>query len=221
MTSSTDPEFEYQLQLLAQAGIVPAHRFATADEIRLTAAKRTVDQNYFELDEYIDGDLRSNPMFFCHSGSVHEQGFEVLRLLHNYLASLYSLNETIRVLCNQYTTDGTTLSSSDFTPASGGTEQVYYGRKLSFLRGLRTDFQHGGFSCFTFDKVGSLGEFEAHHVTFDRSAFIEDSGLREPSRFLQWTNQAEQRHPISYVGTFHQQTLQHFYEDVNEWFSAL
>jgi hypothetical protein len=98
-------DFEYQLQALARAGIEPKSRLQDADEVRLSAAKRTVDQNYFELDEYIDGDLRTNPVFICRREQVEEEGFEALRLLHNYLASLYSLNETIRVLCNRYTSD--------------------------------------------------------------------------------------------------------------------
>ncbi len=40
-----------------------------------------------------------------------------------------------------------------------------------------------------------------------------DSGLRDPSRFLRYTNEAEQRHSVSYIGTFHQQTLQDFYKE--------
>lgn len=219
MTSTSSSPFEHQLQALAQAAIEPNRRLRDSDEIRLSAAKRTVDQNYYELDTYIDGDLRTNPVFICRTDRVDEEGFETLRLLHNYLASLYSLNEAVRVLCNRYTTDDVELTSGDFTPSSGGSDKSYYGRKLGFLRGLRTDFQHGGFSCLTFNKVGELGEFEGYHVVFDREAFISESGLREPNRFLQWTNEAEQRHPISYIGSFHQETLQEFYTDVEAWFS--
>lgn len=218
MPSGSSPEFEYQLQALLNAEIEPTSRLSDADEVRLNAAKRTVDQNYYELDEYIDGDLRTNPMFICHGDRIEEEGFEALRLLHNYLSSLYSLNEAIRVLCNRHLSDGAELTSGDFTPASGGCEDSYYGRKLAYLRGLRTDFQHGGFSCLTFDSAGRLGDFEGYHVVFDRVAFIEDSGLGEAGRFLHWTNAAEQRHPISYVGSFHQQTLQDFYRDVEAWF---
>lgn len=210
----------YQLQTLAQTAIEPTTRLTETDEIRLSAAKRTVDQNYYELDEYIDGDLRTNPVFICRADRIQEEGFEALRLLHNYLASLYSLNEAIRVLCNRYTADAIELTSGDFTPASGGTDTSYYGRKLGFLRGLRTDFQHGGFSCLTFDNAGELGAFNGYHVVFDRHAFVSESGLRDPNRFLRWTNEAEQRHPISYIGSFHQRTLQEFYTDVEAWFSS-
>lgn len=100
--------FEFQIQTLAGEAIVPDSRLTETDEVRLSAAKRTVDQNYYELDEYIDGDLRTNPVFICHGDRVEEEGFEALRLLHNYLAALYSLNEAIRVLCNQCTS-GTRL----------------------------------------------------------------------------------------------------------------
>jgi len=218
---SNSSEFDYQLQALLQVEITPDRRLSEADSVRLSAAKRTVDQNYYELDEYIDGDLQTNPIFICHSDRVEEEGFEALRLLHNYLSSLYSLNETIRVLCNQYTANNCRLTSSEFTPASDGNDNSYYGRKLGFLRGLRTDFQHGGFSCLSFNKVGDLGDFEGYHVVFDQAAFINESGLREPNRFLQLTNEAEQRYPISYIGSFHQQTLQEFYNDVEQWFNSV
>ncbi len=164
MTADSSSNFEYQLQTLARANIDPNGCLQETDEIRLSASKRTVDQNYYEIDEYINGDLQSNPIFLCHAERVQEEGFEVLRLLHNYLSSLYSLNEAIRVLCNRYTPDSVKLNSGDFTPASGGNDNSYYGRKLGYLRGLRTDFQHGGFSCLTFEKVGELGNFEGYHV---------------------------------------------------------
>lgn len=218
MSSGSNSQFEYQLQTLARAEIRPNSRLCEDDKIRLSAAKRTIDQNYYELDEYIDGNLRTNPMFICHNDRVEDEGFEVLRLLHNYLASLYSFNETIRVLCNRYTSEGVELTAGNFTPASGGCEDSHYGRKLGFLRGLRTDFQHGGFSCLTFNSVGELGDFEGYHVVFDRSAFLNNSGLDGPNRFLRWANDNEQRYPISYIGSFHQQTLQNFYTDVEEWF---
>lgn len=220
MTSDSNSGFEDQLQTLCRAEVEPNSRLRDADEVRLSAAKRTVDQNYYELDEYIDGDLQTNPMFICHETRREEEGFEALRLLHNYLSSLYSLNETIRTLCNRYTPSSVELMSGDFTPVSGGSDHFHYGRKLGFLRGLRTDFQHGGFSCLSFDRAGELGDFEGYQVVFDRPSFVNDSGLREPERFLRWTNEAEQRHPISYVGAFHQQTLQDFYDDVEAWFAC-
>lgn len=106
VTSTSSSPFDHQIQTLAQAAIEPNRRLRDSDEIRLSAAKRTVDQNYYELDTYIDGDLRTNPVFICRADRVEEEGFETLRLLHNYLASLYSLNEAVRVLCNRYTPDG-------------------------------------------------------------------------------------------------------------------
>ncbi len=132
MTSDSHPEFEYQLQDIFEAEVGPDCRLRDGDDVRLSGAKRTVDQNYYELDGYIDGNLRTNPVFICHADRVQEEGFEVLRLLHNYLSSLYSLNEAIRVLCNRYTADAVEVRSGDFTPASGGSDQSYYGRKLGF-----------------------------------------------------------------------------------------
>ncbi len=211
------PHFEFQLQCLAGEAITPTNRLSEEDTIRLSVAKRTLDQNYLEIDEYIDGDLSTNPIFICHQDRREEEGFEALRLLHNYLSSVYSFNETVRVLVNQSTEKNFVLQSSDFT-ASSGSGSTYYARKLSFLRGLRTDFQHGGFSCLAFEKAGELGDFGGYHIIFNRDAFMNDSGLHDPDRFLRHTNEREQRQPLCFVGTFHQTNLQQFYEDVEAWF---
>ena len=145
--------YEYEIQTLYGADVVPSTALSRSATTRLTAAKRVLDQNYYEIEQYIDGDLETNPVYICPENSREDAGFEVLRLLYNYLSSLYSFNETIRVIFNQNTEQGVEITSGSFTPASGGTRDSFYGRKLSFLRGLRTDFQHGGFSCLSFEKV--------------------------------------------------------------------
>lgn len=212
--------YKYELQALCDAKVAPKNTLSQSASTRLTAAKRVLDQNYYEVEKHIDGDLETNPIYICPKDSREDAGFEVLRLLHNYLSSLYSFNETIRVIFNQNTTDGVELTSGSFTPASGGTEDSYYGRRLSFLRGLRTDFQHGGFSCLSFEKRGELGNFAGYHIEFDRVSFIGDSGLRDPERFLRYTNENEQRYPLCFIGEFHTGQLQAFYNDVEDWFSS-
>lgn len=159
-------------------------------------------------------------MFVCQTENREEEGFEVLRLLHNYLSSLYSLNETIRVLVNQYTDDEIELQQRQFANSNRASGLPYYGRRLTFLRGLRTDFQHGGFSCLTFEENGSLGDFGGYHVVFDRAAFIHDSGLRSPTRFLKYANKSNRQYPLCYVGLFQQQTVQEFYTNTQNWFDT-
>jgi hypothetical protein len=183
-------------------------------------AKRALDQNYYDLEDNVDGEIPTNPMFLCREERRQDEGFEVLRLLHNYLASIYSFNETIRIISNRHTPTSVELVSSDFASVSGDDGSLYYSRKLGFLRGLRTDFQHGGFSCFSFAKTGELGDFAGYHIRFDRDSFVNDSGLHEPERFLRHTNEAERRHPLCFIGRFHRNTLQRFYDDVEAWFDA-
>lgn len=212
--------FEYQLQQLCERPVLPTTGISELDCWRLTAARRVVEKNHFELTEYVDGDLPTNPIYICPEDARQDGGFDVLHLLHNYLASLYSYNETVRVLFNRYAPDGTDLSSGAFTPASGGTDRSYYGRKLSFLRGLRTDFQHGGFSSLRFRTAGTLHGFGAYHVEFDRQRFLAESGLADPGRFLRHTNPSERRHPLSFAGRFHRETFQSFAADVADWFAT-
>ncbi|WP_124196243.1 hypothetical protein [Natrarchaeobius chitinivorans] len=85
---------------------------------------------------------------------------------------------------------------------------------------MRTDFQHGGFSCLTFETSGTLGEFAGYHVVFDRQAFLEESGLREPQRFLTSTNESERQYPLCFVARFHTERLQSFYTELEAWFKS-
>jgi len=219
-SDSFSSEYEFQVQEIAEQAVSPDREISDGNRTRLTVAKRTLDQNYLEIDKYIDGNLETNPIFICHNEDRDNEGYEALRLIHNYLASLYSFNETIRVLFNQHSPDGTSLDVRDFTPASGGTDRLHYSRKLTFLRGLRTDLQHGGFSCFSFDNAGELGNFAGYHIVFERETFIGDSGLHDPNRFLRHTNTNEQQYPLCFLGQFHKNTLQTFYEDTDEWFDS-
>ncbi|GAA0282312.1 hypothetical protein [Halobacterium noricense] len=173
-----------------------------------------------ELDEFVDGDLKTNPVFVCQTENREEEGFEVLRLLHNYLSSLYSLNETIRVLINQHTERSVEIHQRQFANSGEHSTLPYYSRRLTFLRGLRTDFQHGGFSCLAFNRKGSLGDFGGYHVVFDRDSFINDSGLRSPEGYLKYTNESNRRYPLCYVGSFQQETVQEFYNDIEDWFGT-
>lgn len=213
------PSDRTPLEKLSGTAVAPIETISESDRRRLTVSKTVLDTNYLELADHIDGELATNPMFICRKEEKRDAGFEVLRLLHNYLSSLYSFNESVRVLFNRYTDDETHLASSHFTP---GDEEdgTYYQRKLAFLRGLRTDFQHGGFSCLDFKKAGELGEFTGYHVEFDRQAFVGDSGLRNPEEFLRQTNENEQQYPLCFIGQFHRETLKSFYEETEAWFDS-
>ena len=103
--------FEYQLQQLCQSTVLPTTHLSAADSRRLNVAIRTINQNNHRLAEHVDGDLVTNPIYICSEEAYEESGFDVLRLLHNYLASLYSYNETVRVLFDRYSPEGQTLTS--------------------------------------------------------------------------------------------------------------
>lgn len=211
-------QFGYQIQHLAERPVPPREGLSPSDETRLKAAKRTLDQNYTAVSEHVDGTLPENPTLVCREESRERYAFETLRLLHNYLSSLYSFNETVRVLFEQTTAD-CTLTSGDFTPGRRQSAP-HYSRKLEFLRGIRTDFQHGGFSCLQFRRVGTIGELIGYTVAFDCESFLNEGDVERPSRFLRHTNENERSSPVSFIGRFHHETLATFYEDTREWFGV-
>ncbi len=49
---------------------------------------------------------------------------------------------------------------------------------------------------------------------------MDDSGLTDPNRFLRHTNTSEQQYPLCFLGQFHKNTLQTFYEDTEAWFDS-
>jgi hypothetical protein len=105
-SDSFSSECEFQIQEIAGQAVSPDRGISGSNRTRLSVAKRTLDQNYFEIDEYIDGNLETNTIFICHNEDREEEGYEELRVLHNYLASIYSFNGTIRVLFSQHSPDG-------------------------------------------------------------------------------------------------------------------
>jgi hypothetical protein len=60
---------------------------------------------------------------------------EATRLTHNYLASLYSFNEHIRIISNRVTTDDIGMEAKHFV-CTTGPQTSDYARKVTFLRGL-------------------------------------------------------------------------------------
>lgn len=210
---------DFKIQRLLGADVTPDENLSASDRTRLSVAKRTLDQNYGDVAGYIDGDLAEDPIFVCRDEDRKNRGFEVLRLLHNYLSSLYSFNEAVRVLVTAYTPEDLSLSAGCFLPGSWD-DGLHYTRKLAFLRGLRTDFQHGGFSCLTFERVGAIGVLAGYRVVFERDAFVENSGIDGPERFLHGTNDSERRQPLSFVRGFQEETLRTFYADLEGWFDS-
>lgn len=85
MPTDRSDEHEFGVQSLLGDDVTPSSGLSAQAEGRLSVAKRTLDQNYYELESHVDGELPTNPMFICREERKREEGFEVLRLVHNYL----------------------------------------------------------------------------------------------------------------------------------------
>lgn len=205
-----------EAEKLLQTVVSPISKLTGSEEQRFSISKSIVDENYFELDDFIDGELRSNPVFICHTDRENESAFTVFRLLHNYLSALYSFNEHVMLLVNEKTPSTCELKRRHFIPDKDQTNVSEYARKVGFLTGIRTDCQHSDFSSLDFDQMGSVGDFGAYHLVFKRDKFV-NSSLRDPQKFLHHTNQAERNYPLSLIAMFHENEFNRFYHDCISW----
>jgi hypothetical protein len=117
----------------------------------------------------------------------------LFRLLHNYLASLYSFHESI----SDYISSRFDICKSNVININ----QTPYTIRLSYLRGLRNYIQHNGFNCFGKSEIGNMVT-----IKLKKDKFIEDmSG--NPSRFLKHTTKKNggyhHEKPFSYIDKFH------------------
>jgi hypothetical protein len=67
---------------------------ALAFNARTVTIDSIVDSSYADIVEFIDGDLPDDPYFIVTvDDDVQAVAFEAYKLLHHYLAALYSFNE--------------------------------------------------------------------------------------------------------------------------------
>ena len=192
---------------LYNESVSPRRRLSEEELHSLEAMRRIINQNYLDIEEFIDGPLDENPLFIARTDIATEATFEVYRYLHNYLASLYSFNDHLIAVVDRLSDTAAPVS---VLPRNNELCSAYV-RKISFLRGLRNDCQHGGFSSLTATEQGRLGDFSGYHIEFDRSAFVANDPIDDPAQYLAHTNDNERRYPMTFVARFHQRDLDRFY----------
>jgi hypothetical protein len=204
----------------------PAQSVNSNDIQRLESAELVVHKNFTSLREFFDGRLKQGILVVGgNTGNIpigpkqHEQML-MYRQVHNYLASVYSFNEQVRLLVNMYRGDADATNDPIRKGAFVPEKATLYTQKLAFVRGLRIDFQHGDFSSVKFDPVQNSelgGGDNVYRVVFDKQAFR--SGATEsPDKYLQGASDEEMRYPTGYLYSFHRNHFVGFAEDTEEWF---
>jgi hypothetical protein len=207
------------IQSLLDSPYSPRQRLRSADRTRLATARTIVDSSYADIVEFIDGDLPDDPYFVVAvDDDVQATAFEAYKLLHHYLAALYSFNGAIRATITAYLPNSVALTRERLTPDNTGS-RVEYARRLLFLRGLRIAAQHGAFNdCFPVEQWNPSSN--RYRIAFDTMAFTQHDRLQNPSQYLAHSNENWQREPLRYIGSFHTTNFHPFYRDCLAWFET-
>lgn len=208
------------VQTLLDEEYTPQRRLRPGDRERIESARAILESSHVDLVGFLDGDIRKDPSFVVDSNderNVQAATFTVYKLLHHYLAALYSFNEALRATVTAYLPEGTELTKSQFTPEDG--RQTEYTRRLMYLRGLRIAAQHGAFNeCLPVEQWDSASN--EYRLGFDEATFAEHERIQRAGTYLRHSNEIRQREPLKYVGSFHTTNFYPFYDDCLAWFDT-
>jgi hypothetical protein len=175
------------IQRLLTGDDILTRQLRAIDRTRLQSTLTIIDANFADLEGFIDGDLREDAYFVVESDrdeDIQRNAFEVYRLLHNYLASLYSFNEAVRVTVTKYLPEEEELIKRHFDPS--WRPGVEYTRRLMFLRGLRIAAQHGAFSD-TLPVTQWNPDESRYRLEFDEPAFCTTETIHTSGEYLRCT----------------------------------
>lgn len=114
----TPQQFSWEIEKLLQEQAQPIQGLSDDEKDGIAVSYTILESNFSELVEVVEGgfDIRRKPVI---RSSLDEEEViatqtEVTRLTHNYLSSLYSFNEHIRVLANRVTDNSIDMKRGDF-----------------------------------------------------------------------------------------------------------
>ena len=218
-SSGYSSEIEQLLQQHAQ----PVHGLSTDEKNGLVRSYVILQSNYSEMVEFVADGFNIDQMPVHQAKATEEdvkaQLAEAIRLTHNYLASLYSLNEHVKEMVNRKTDGHVSMQPYHFL--SINQRRSDYSRKLTFLWGLRVDFQHGGFSSISHKRYHEDEENILFQQEISENGFVENTPLDDMDRYLQYTNANEREFPYLFISRFHNNELDHFYDDCLNWFNQI
>jgi hypothetical protein len=217
----TPQPFSYEIPKLLQRQIRPTRGLKQTEQDAIGVSYVLLESNFSELVELVsDGySISERPVIrvSLDQERVMAMQAEATRLTHNYLASLYSFNEHIRTLVNRVTASDIELESKHFV-CTTGPRTSDYARKVTFLRGLRTDCQHGDFAGLNYQIYDQNEERILFEQVFSEHAFVDKTDLGDMGRYLNHTNPNEREYPFRFIAGFQRNEFDHFYEDCLNWF---
>lgn len=219
MTSS---RFSSEIERLLQQRARPEHGLDSDEETGLTRSFVILNSNYSEMVEFVvDGfNINQLPVHEAETTvrDIEAQQAEATRLTHNYLSSLYSFNEHVKELVNRKTNGHVEMKRKHFL--SFNQRRSDYSRLLTFLWGLRVDFQHGHFSGVKYERYDKRSDTILFRQKFSRKGFVEDTPLDSMNDYLRQTNSNEREYPFVFISRFHNNELDQFYDDCLDWFNG-
>jgi hypothetical protein len=215
--------YSSEIERLLQREAQPVHGLSDKETNALHVSYVILQSNYSEMVEFVvDGyDIGQTPVHEADATKedIEAQQAEATRLIHNYVSSLYSFNEHIKELVKRKTDSHIEMRPGHFL--SIDQRRSDYSRKLTFLWGLRVDFQHGDFSGIYHQLHHEYDDKVEFCQKFSEDRFVDDTSLSGLSRYLQYTNPNEREYPFVFVSRFHNNELDHFYDDCLDWFTKI
>lgn len=199
----------------------------------LVVSEFVAHHNFQELERFVDGSLAEGFVLVSHDSERPNLPLDakayhrtkLYRHLHNYLSSLYSFNEQVRLLINLKRGDPqephSPLGRGAFVPE----DSTIYTQKLAFLRGLRVDVQHGDFRSVRLRRVPNPDpslvndDSDVYQIVFDKESFR--NGFAEsPDKYLQYVSDSKLEYVTAYIEQFHKNEFGDFADQTCQWFEA-
>lgn len=186
---------------------------------RARSSAYIVHGNYDRLDQMCDSIATAGLVQVEDGTDETDVSNEIHRRVHNYLTSLYSYNEQVRDTLSRHLTED--IHKGYFLPDQDNTGAPEYVQRLTFLWGLRNDFQHNDYWCLRVEHEATRDGYDYYHLRFQKQFFnaTPKGDLDSAGDYLAHSPDSDQEYPLPYIGDFHRNLFNQFERDFDEWCS--
>lgn len=228
MGSTTDAERDETANIIDDfvgSKSTPHDPTSDAEIDRIRKSAYFVHGNYYEIAK-LGPSVRTDGMarFDVANGDggikEYQKKGEVLRCIHNYVASLYSYNLQVLEHINEKAHDRK-YTKRDLLPGQDTSDRDIpeYIKSYTFLHGLRNDIQHGEYHCLNVNRVQKDNDgFEYYQARFTEDGFEPTpvGGLDGSGDYLRHSNQKDRKYLLTYICDFHE-LFNDFETDLEVW----